>query len=197
VKSKLKHSTFSLRQFNNFLSIIVVGVALYILLWPFLPQLLWWLKHEAPIVSSPVVRTVKAEPVPASNTLVIPKIDLRLPILDGPTTATADHGLWRRPLTATPPAGGNTVIAGHRFTYRGASFFYNLDKVALGDSIRIYWEGKTYNYKVTTIKTVLPSDAAVEAPSNQRMLTLYTCTPLWTSKYRLVIQALPEENQAQ
>lgn len=187
----------TLRTTNHFLSVVVILAALYIMLWPFLPQLAWWAKHDAPLVSSPTTNTVGAEPIPTENTLVIPKIDFRRPILEGQSVATADAGIWRRPQTSTPPDPSNTVIVGHRFTYQGQSFFYHLDKLVVGDSIVVYWEGKTYHYKVAVVKVVPATDASVEAASNQQLLTLYTCTPLWSAKDRLVVQALPNEDMHQ
>lgn len=180
-----------MRQFNNYLSIIVIAAALYILISPFTPQIAWWIKHDAPFVSSPAINTVKAEPIPDQNTLVIPKIDFRKPILEGQGVETVDRGVWRRPQSALPPEIGNTVIVGHRFEYGGQKYFYHLDKLATGDLIRVYWEGKVYDYTVVTTKIVPATDISVEGTSDQKLLTLYTCTPLWSAKDRLVIQALP------
>lgn len=191
--TRLLSKDWTLRRFNNGLSLLVVLLAAYILLWPLLPEIRWWLKHDAPIVSSSPSANVPVEPIPSENTLVIPRMDLRQPILDGSGIDTVNRGIWRRPLTSTPSELGNTVLVGHRFTYQGASIFYHLDKLALGDNILIYWQGKAYNYKVSTIKIVFPNDANVEASTAERQLTLYTCTPLWTSAQRLVVIATPTD----
>ena len=103
-------------------------------------------------------------------------------------------GVWRRPNTSTPDGGGNTVIVGHRFTYAaGAAVFYNLDKIQVNDPITLTWHGRAYIYKVTETKVVDPGELSVEAATQEPRLTLYTCTPLWTSKSRLVIVAEPVE----
>ena len=171
--------------------------ALYIMIWPFLPQVSWWAAHSAPIISSPVGGTVEPEPIPTENTLVIPKMDLRRPILEGQAVETVDRGVWRRPQTARPPYAGNTVIVGHRFEYGGQKYFYHLDKLVVGDLIRIYWEGEVYDYSVVTTKVVPSTDIGVEGTSNDRLLTLYTCTPIWSAKDRLVVQALPVKGSTQ
>jgi sortase A len=186
-----------LRQINNFLSVIVIMLALYIFVWPLLPQFMWWVKHDAPVVSYSASNTIPSEPVPAENTLLIPKLDLRQPINEGNSLAAANHGTWRRPQTATPSETNNTVIVGHRFTYKGASVFYHLDKLTIGDKIVVYWEGQAYHYEVIATKIVPPSDGSVEASTNQKLLTLYTCTPLWTAENRLVIIAKPTEGANQ
>jgi LPXTG-site transpeptidase (sortase) family protein len=42
-------------------------------------------------------------------------------------------------------------------------------------------------------KIVDPSAVEIEAPTTQKQLTLYTCTPIWTAKERLVIIAKPTD----
>ena len=90
----------------------------------------------------------------------------------------------------TPDRGGNTVLIGHRFTYttpRGV--FYYLNKVKLNDEIGLWWNNKEYLYRVSGIKEVKPTDTAVENATTQPQLTLFTCTPLWLPKDRLVVVA--------
>lgn len=151
----------------------------------------WWLKHNAPIVSSPISNSIKVDSisVPDKNTLIIPKIGVTQDILEGDSVTTVDKGPWRRPASSTPDNGSNTVIAGHRFSYSGGGVFYNLDKVSLGDQIIMFWDGKIYEYRVTDKLEVTPEQVSIEAPTNESVLTLYTCAPLLTAKNRLVIRA--------
>ena len=182
----------TLARLNDGLSLVVVSLALYILIFPLLPAASWWVKYEAPIVSvqrQSNVIPVQPEDIPAENTLSIPALGLREAILEGQSVATVDKGVWRRPNTSTPDRASNTVLVGHRFTYRGAAVFYNLDKIKIGDELALYWEGKAYTYKVFAINVVTPEADIVEQPTSEPILTLYTCTPLWSSKQRLVIQA--------
>ena len=182
----------TLARLNDGLSLVVVSLALYILIFPLLPAASWWVKYEAPIVSvqrQSNVIPVQPEDIPAENTLSIPALGLREEILEGQSVATVDKGVWRRPNTSTPDRASNTVLVGHRFTYRGAAVFYNLDKIKIGDELALYWEGKAYTYKVFAINVVTPEADIVEQPTSEPILTLYTCTPLWSSKQRLVIQA--------
>ncbi len=186
------HSRITLRRFNNLLTLIVVLLAAHIAVTPFLPTLEWWSKHEAPIISAqPSVATPKpADPnAPKENTLIIPSIALQEVIHEGPDISTLRQGVWKLPKSSAPDKNSNTVLVGHRFTYAGAAVFYNLDKVRTGDTMHVYWKSKRYEYKVDTIKVVPPNEISVEAPSKEPMLTVYTCTPLWSFKERLVIQA--------
>jgi sortase A len=185
-----------LRRLNNILSVLVFLFALYLIVWPFLPKLEYWWKsftHNDP----PLVKIVKSnepnEIIPTDNTLVIPSIHLQKTIYDGLPYPSLAKGVWHSSHSSTPDRGSNTVMAGHRFTYngfqKGASTFYDLDKVNKGDDIVVYWQHKRYNYKVFDTFIVSPSQISIEAPSTQPEITLYTCSPLWTSISRLVVQA--------
>lgn len=184
------------RRCNDLLSLVVAGVALYILALPLLPQLeLWWAKQTSTTGGYAYQTTLKpeqskpAKPIPKENRLVLPTIRLDEEIHEGANFSTLKKGLWRRPHTSTPDKGGNTVIVGHRFTYGDPSVFYHLDKIKQGDRFPLYWQGREYVYQVDTITVVSPLDLEVEKNTAKPMLTLYTCTPLWSAKQRLVIRA--------
>jgi sortase A len=184
-----------LRTFNNFLSVVVLLVAVYIIVMPFLPKIQFWVKQtthaQPPLVKQNLPDAPQTtEVIPAENTLVVPTIDMQVLVHEGATKTTLRQGVWHRPNTSDPTKGSNTVLVGHRFTYANPiGVFYNLDKIKVGDPIVLYWQGKKYSYKVKNIITVTPDRIDIEAPTKQPRLTLYTCTPLWTSKFRLVIQA--------
>ena len=171
-------------------------LATYILIWPFLPNLSWWVKYSAPVVSKPVVTKVSAnDEIPKDNTLVIPKLAMREIIHEGQDISALRKGIWRIPTSSTPDKRGNTIMAGHRFTYDGQAVFYNLDKVSAGDNLTVYWQGKRYDYRVKMINEVTPTDESLIAPTNDPTITIYTCTPLWSAKNRLVITAKLTESR--
>lgn len=183
-----------LRLFNNLLSIIVAFLALYIILVPLLPNISWWTTHHTPFksrsnISLPLAVNDKKDSRPKVNTLVIPALNFENQIYDGPTLYELRFGLWHLPSIGDPAKGGNTVIAGHRFTYSGPAIFYHLDKIKVGDKMTIYWNSERYDYEVTASLVVPPNDVAVQNNTKQPMLTLITCTPLWTAANRLIIQA--------
>jgi LPXTG-site transpeptidase (sortase) family protein len=66
-----------------------------------------------------------------------------------------------------------------------------LDKLNIDDLIIVYYEGVEYDYKVSEVFIVEPEDLHVEEDLGYHVLTLYTCTPLWTSSKRLVVRAMP------
>jgi len=167
---------------------------------PFLPNVQFWVKKSTNTYPQLVKQNLPdkpkdAEVIPAENTLVIPSLGMQQVVYDGPTATTLRKGVWHRPHTSNPSMGSNTVLVGHRFTYtQPQGVFYHLDKVKVDDLVVLYWQGKKYTYKVTNILIVEPDKIEIEAPTDNPLLTLYTCTPLWSAKQRLVIQAALEEN---
>jgi len=125
-----------------------------------------------------------------TNLLVIPKIGVKIPIIEGTTESVLNRGAWRLPETSTPDQGSNTVITGHRWLYRPPSekTFYLLDKLEIGDSFIIYWLGERYDYKVSSTEIVLPTQVIVINPTKDPIVTLITCTPLFSTEKRLIVR---------
>lgn len=175
----------------------MVALALYMLLWPFLPAInLWWQRHtqasDGFVYQSKLIKkSAASKPIPKENRLVIPTLRMDEAINEGSTAATLSKGIWRRPASSTPNHGRNTVLVGHRFTYSGQAVFYNLNKLRSGDKIILYWQGKEYDYSVMESRVVAANALEIEYPTEAQTLTLYTCTPLWSAKDRLVITARP------
>ncbi|MET0779428.1 MAG: class D sortase [Candidatus Saccharimonadales bacterium] len=194
-----------LSRVNTLLLITIIGVNAYVMALPVMPAVVFWYKahhsNTAAQLSQQLhplnTKTKTAAPAPAGeDRIVIPAMQLEQPIYEGKDARTLNKGLWLRPATSTPDKGGNTVIAGHRFTYtnpRGTLYF--LDKVHPGDEIGVFWHGKKYLYRVAATTIVPPSATQVESATNTSQLTLYTCTPLWNPKDRLVVTAILEKEK--
>lgn len=191
-RAKLRvKETNNLRMFNHFLTLIVILLGFYIIVAPFLPQVGWWVS-KAPVVSAWTNHSdevhEEATGTIGSNRLFIPSIGLEEVIHSGGVEQLS-KGVVHRGHTSTPEKGGNTVMVGHRFTYDNKGVFYLLDKVQVGDSIVVHWDKFRYDYEVTNSFVVTADQISIEQNTDQSMLTLYTCTPLWSAKDRLVIQA--------
>ncbi len=196
------------------MTLVSLGFSFYLVLSPILPQIEYYLQAKdntqnegVAITGSPVVtpqisvgttEMIKAESetrdrgqVPIQgNKLIISKIGVNGVIFEGKQPETLNKGFWHRPGTGDPEVGGNFVITGHRFMYSsGPKTFYHLDKLIIGDVIKVFWKDMEYNYQVFEIQIVEPSELGVEASTPDSILTLYTCTPLWTAKQRLVVKA--------
>lgn len=139
--------------------------------------------------SAPAQKT--AQQKPKQNMLYIPKIKIEINIVEGKNENALFNGAWRIPGTSTPDVGGNTVIGGHRWQFKPPSTrtFYNLDKIAVGDEIQALWEGDKYFYKVREIKIIKPEQVEILENTQDNILTLFTCTPLFSTKNRLVVIA--------
>jgi sortase A len=190
---------FKLRNFNNLLSVVVIFLGLYIILTPILPNIEYWLKDKSSSATVPysgelanLSNSDTSQPAPKENRIVIPSIALNEPILESSNINIINNGgTWRRPNTSTPTDSDNTVIVGHRFYGNDVSTFYHLDKVEVGQKLAIYWEGEEIVYQITDKKVVDPSAIEIESSTDEKQLTLYTCTPIWTATNRLVIIAKP------
>ena len=143
---------------------------------------------------SPSQSSAAGAPKSQGNRVVIPSMLLDQPIIEDTSVYRAlDKGVWRWPGGSTPDQGGNTVLVGHRFTYtKPKGVFYFMDKVHLQDTVGVKWDGRTYIYRVNNTQVVPPTQTSILDPTEQPTLTMYTCTPLWLPKNRLVVTAILE-----
>ena len=121
--------------------------------------------------------------------LAIPVAKINMPLFQSDNIDVLFKGGWLFPGTSTPEKIGNTVIFGHRFRYLPpiSNTFYHLDEVKIGDSFTITWENKTYNYRVSEVKIIEPTDLSVIQTTTDSRVTLITCAPLFSTKQRLVV----------
>lgn len=182
-----------LARVNTLLVVAIVLVNVAIIVLPVLPAVLFSSQKHSPTA----VRIQKAAAASSQDNqiaanaqqLLVPSMVLDAPIFEGGKKELS-KGIWRLPHTSTPDKGSNTVLVAHRFTYtnpRGT--FYHLDKISADDRITVLWHGKKYIYKTVSTERVTASAMKVEAPTDMPTLTLYTCTPLWNPKDRLVVTA--------
>nr|WP_229873302.1 class E sortase [Streptomyces cirratus] len=133
--------------------------------------------------------------------LRIPRLGLVVPVAQGiDKKAVLDKGYaGHYPGTAQPGAEGNFALAGHRNTH-GEPFRY-LNRLRAGDEVTVDVRGQRYTYVVGQIlPETTERDTGVVAPVPRSVVkpeygysapgayvTLTTCTPEYTSKYRLVV----------
>nr|WP_203730731.1 class E sortase [Streptomyces sp. SID12501] len=141
------------------------------------------------------------EPGQGFAILDIPKLDVVVPIAEGTSKKKvldrgmvghyAEGGLT----TAMPSAAtGNFGLAGHRNTH-GEPFRY-INRLKKGDAIVVETQDKYYVYKMeailpvtspgnTSVLNPIPTGSGFTKPG--RYITLTTCTPEFTSKYRMIV----------
>jgi sortase A len=141
------------------------------------------------------------EPGQGFALLYIPKLDVVVPIAEGISNKKVlDKGMVGHYAegalkTAMPSAKtGNFGLAGHRNTH-GEPFRY-INKLQPGDPIVVETQDTYYVYKMASILPVTaPSNVSVLDPVPKaggftapgRYITLTTCTPEFTSKYRMIV----------
>lgn len=151
----------------------------------------------------PAPGATRTAPSAAFAVLRIPRLGLTVPVAHGVSKRSVlDKGyVGHYPGTAAPGRTGNFALAGHRNTH-GEPFRY-IDRLARGDVISVRTRGATYTYRVDRIlPRTAPRDVGVvravprsivspsygyDAPG--AYLTLTTCTPEFSSAYRLVVWA--------
>lgn len=139
-------------------------------------------------------------------TLMIPKLNVEVPVVFGAkndlnSMANAmSNGVAHfsiRGASAKPGEVGNFAISGHSAgnIYQQSDYkfiFSGLTRMGTGDLIYMDYNSQRYTYRVTGTRVVEPSNSASlrEIANNnpgKPMITLITCTPLGTSKYRLLV----------
>ncbi|AJM76915.1 hypothetical protein APU90_05625 [Rathayibacter toxicus] len=105
------------------------------------------------------------------------------------------------PGTQMPGAIGNFVLAAHRSAYGGG--MHLIDQLQLGDAIYIETADGWYTYRFRNLQYVRPSDIHVidSVPSSNgaapadRLITLTTCNPLYSTAERIIAYGVFESWQ--
>ena len=113
----------------------------------------------------------------AFGILIIPSLDIELPLYLGATFDNLTHGVAHMSQTSIPIGGNNvnSVIAGHR-GWKGGTFFRHLEQIQIGAKVYVmnYWD--TLEYTVVETKVISPTsvDQLLIQPGKD-MLTLFSC----------------------
>ena len=144
-----------------------------------------------------VTQTVSNEP-----RLIIPKLNVDVPISFGvplsDVMAAMTNGVAHYRIagaSAYPGEVGNFVITGHSAgdVYSSNQYKYifsGLERLQDGDLIYVNYNSVRYTYRVIRKQVIDPSNvAALVVDTDKPLLTLVTCTPLGTSRNRLLVTA--------
>ncbi|MET9464999.1 class E sortase [Streptomyces sp. NPDC006544] len=137
----------------------------------------------------------------AYGVLRIPRLGVVVPVAQGvDKRSVLDKGYAGHYVgTAQPGAEGNFALAGHRNTH--GEPFRHINRLRTGDELIVEVKGKRFVYVVgKTLSETTERDTGVIAPVPRSIvkpdsgydepgayITLTTCTPEYTSKYRLVV----------
>ncbi|MEV6765253.1 class E sortase [Streptomyces sp. NPDC051105] len=133
--------------------------------------------------------------------LVVPRLGLRVPVAEGVSKPKVlNHGyVGHYPGTQQPGQAGNFALAGHRNTH-GEPFRY-LPRLRREDTVEVETRSATYTYRVDQIlpqtssrdsgviravpRSIVKPSYGYQEPGYY--ITLTTCTPEFTSRYRMVV----------
>ncbi|ARF73737.1 class E sortase [Kitasatospora albolonga] len=190
-----------------------IFISLGVLMLLFVTYQLWWTNVRAEQIAGKETNKIQEEwakgagkpgvfaPGQGFAIMHIPKLDVVVPIAEGINKEKVlDRGLLGhygegKLKTAMPEdKQGNFAVAGHRNTH-GEPFRY-INKLSPGDPIVVETREAYYTYEMTAIlPQTSPSNISVIEPipvgsgftKPGRYITLTTCTPEFTSTYRLIV----------
>ena len=122
--------------------------------------------------------------------IMIPAINIDLPIYHGTTGAAMEKGAGHMEGTSLPVGGIGThaVISAHS-GMASAKLFTDLDKLKLGDMFFITVCNQKLAYEVDNIAVVEPTDIdLIRIDTQQDYVTLLTCTPYGVNTHRLLVR---------
>lgn len=146
--------------------------------------------------------------------LLIPKINVNVPVAydigndDASQQEAMKHGVahFAVPGASSHPGEiGNVAISGHSSNdvFESGEYkfiFAQLDKLDSGDLVYADYKGIRYTYKVTGKEIVWPNEwEKLVYPTDKPVMTLITCTPIGTTRQRLLVtaeQISPDPSQA-
>lgn len=89
---------------------------------------------------------------------------------------------------------GNMFVFGHStglsvVQNQAYKTFNNIENLVKGDDIRVEADGKTFIYKVTSVKLFNEDDALITFDNSKRKLTISTCNTFGAKQERWVVEA--------
>lgn len=132
--------------------------------------------------------------------IVIEKIGVSSPVMNPDTTdiATLDaelkKGVVRYPGSGFLNEESNMFLFGHstglkNIQNKAYEAFNHLDKLNVGDRIKVYAKDSVYEYRVTSISLAKAEEALVTFSTGKKMLTLSTCNTFGKKEDRFVATA--------
>ena len=208
IREKASDKAQKNRRFRRFIPLFAgIGVTLLILFLQynrliFAPIMAYVSPGNAPAseieaIDPTITQTVSAEP-----RLIIPKLNIDVPVRYGvqlsDVMSAMNNGVAHYRIagaSAYPGEVGNFVITGHSAgdIYSSNPYKYifsGLERLDNNDLIYVNYQSKRYIYSVAKKEVIEPTNvAALTVATDKPILTLVTCTPVGTSRYRLLVTA--------
>ena len=208
IRRKATESAKNTRRKRHLIPVLAgLAVVLFILFLQynrliFAPIMAYVSPGDTPAQEIEAVDPTVAQSVSPDPRLIIPKLNVDVPIHFGiplsEVMSAMNNGVAHYRIagaSAYPGEIGNTVITGHSAgdIYSSNPYKYifsGLERLEDGDLIYVNYNSVRYTYRVIKKEVVDPSNvAALVVNTDKPLLTLVTCTPLGTSRYRLLVTA--------
>ena len=116
--------------------------------------------------------------------LQIPSQGIKGVVKEGTDNQTLKNYIGMFKGAAMPGQVGNFSVAAHNNIH--TELFRNLNKVNIGDEVKVTTRTNTYTYKITSKQTVSPTSIEVINNSNKKEITLITCN--YNASARIVLK---------
>ena len=208
IRKKATDNAKKSRRHRHLIPILAgVAVVLFILFLQynrliFAPIMAYVSPGNAPATQIDAVDPTLTQSVSADPRLIIPKLNIDVPVHFGiqldEVMSAMNNGVAHYRIagaSAYPGEIGNLVITGHSAgdVYSSNPYKYifsGLERLDDGDLIYVNYNSVRYTYRVIKKEVVEPTNvAALVVQTDKPLLTLVTCTPLGTSRYRLLVTA--------
>lgn len=169
----------------KFSSILLIGVGTLSFIWGAYSYSIGFFAGEEVNLQSNSSTLIKEQIIPPKMTynkpiekgekigrLMIPKLELALPIFQGTDEDVLKQGVGHFIPSALPGEQNNVILSGHRDTV-----FRKLGKVGVGDEVIVATEVGEFLYKIKKVRIVDKDDRTVVVPKPKETLTLTTCYP--------------------
>ena len=142
-----------------------------------------WVQPTASLGSAAI--QVEAPTAPPPTRIVIPKINVDAPIINGVGWEDLKKGVGHLPGSANPGQRGNLYLAAHNDIY--GEIFRHLGDLEVGDAYIIYSGQQKYRYIVKEKSIIEPTEVDVMLPTTEPVATLQTCYPYLIDTHRLIV----------
>jgi len=140
-----------------------------------------------------------AQNIRKNNYLIIPKIGVDSQVQFGIDQSQLKEKLKNGPVqlkgsSLPSDKNGNVFIVGNSSYYMwignpGASVFSLLHNIKINDKILLTYNNVGYVYQVEKVETIQSTDIKINKPTNKKLLTLMTYSPIGTYFNKLIITA--------
>ena len=131
-------------------------------------------------------RTIAGAGAPIGE-IVVPRLHLRMLMVNGTDSRTLKKGPGRDQRTFMPGQGQLVYVAGHRTTYLAP--FADIDKMRPGDNVTLKMPYATFTYTVTSHSIVSADDLSVLKSHGREVLALQACHPRFLATQRYIVWA--------